>query len=354
MTGARNFSPWAQWQARLDSLGLAEAMPERPGDLDAWRARRRERLIELLGATPERVPLEAEVVGVERVDGYRREKVVFDAEDSMSVPAYLLVPDGRTGPGPAVLAIHGHGPGKREICGLDPSEAPGGDYAVQLVRRGFVVLAPDLRCFGERRDPQPVDRYPCDTNLVHAVAMGTNPLAQNLWDLARCLDLLESHALVDPGRIGVAGFSYGGTTSLFLAAIDPRVAAAVVSGYLSSFRSSHAVAFNLCGSQVLWGMLGELEHLDVAAQIAPRPLLVESGRQDPLFPYQVAEETVAALRRLYDHLGTPGALEHDVFDGGHRWHGERAAAFLGRHLRADTSSRPAPARVDAAAKTVGQ
>ena len=113
---------------------------------------------------------------------------------------------------------------------------------------------------------------------------GVVPLERNLWDLARALDVLAAHPLVDPTRIAAVGLSYGGTCTLFLAALDDRVAAAVVSGYLSSWRAAHTVPWNMCGSQVLPGMLGTLEHVDIAALIAPRPLLVETGTDDVIFP----------------------------------------------------------------------
>jgi dienelactone hydrolase len=329
----RNFSPWRQWMARLEESAPADPFPAgRPQEYGGWVEGRRELLRELLGRMPDRVPLNLEILESTECDGYRREKVVFDSEDTMSVPAYLLIPEDRHRPGPAILAIHGHGPGKSVVCGLTRTPAPNGDYAQQLVRQGYIVLAPDLRCFGERLDEMPADHYACDTNLVHAVMAGWNPLAQNLWDMARALDVLEQHPLVDPGRLGVGGLSYGGTVSLFLAAYDERVAATVVSGYLSSWQASHAVPLNMCGSQVLFGSLGRLEHLDVAAIIAPRPLLVESGTDDPIFPVAAATETVARLRLLYDHLGAGPGLEHDVFSGGHQWHGELAYPFFARHL----------------------
>ena len=158
---------------------------------------------------------------------------------------------------------------------------------------------------------------------------GENPLAANLWDLARCLDVLGAHPLVDPGRMGVAGLSYGATCSLFLAAIDDRVAAAVVSGYFSSVAASHRMPWNMCGSQVLPGMLGHLEHVDLGALVAPRPLLIESGVDDHLFPVAVARRSVDELRQVYRLLGAPDeALVHDVFDAGHQWHGTQALPFL--------------------------
>ena len=156
-----------------------------------------------------------------------------------------------------------------------------------------------------------------------------NPLAQNLWDLARALDVLEAHPLVDPTRIGMAGLSYGGTVTLFLAALDERVAAAVVSGYFSSWAESHKMPWNMCGSQVLPGMLGRLEHVDLGALVSPRPLLIESGTHDDLFPVAVAAGGGrAAARRLRVGRGARDALVHDVFEGIHEWHGVEAFAFL--------------------------
>jgi len=306
--------------------------PGRRAALDDWRARCRGRLDDMLGPPPTRVPLALETTESVECDGYRRERVVFDVEETMSVPAYRLVPHGRVAPGPAVLAVHGHGPGKAEACGLERTGTPNADYAHQLARLGYVVLAPDLRCFGERVDWNPPDHYACDTNLVHAVMAGLNPLAQNLWDLSRALDVLEADPLVDPGRMGVAGLSYGGTMTLFLAATDHRVAAAVVSGYFSSWTESHKMPWNMCGSQVLPGMLGNIEHVDLGALVAPRPLLVETGTDDDLFPAPVATAEMGKLRGVYRSLGAGDRLVHDVFAGGHEWHGVEAYPFLDRWI----------------------
>jgi dienelactone hydrolase len=339
----RNLSPWAYWRLRHDALVDEDPCPI-DGDqttFDAWRARAAARLDALLAPTPESVSLDIEVRSTDDGPGYAVENIVFDAEPAMSVPALLLVPDERRAPGPAVLAVHGHGHTNESICGLDGGRPEvrdaiardHADYGHRLASLGYVVLAPDLRCFGERADWQPDDRYHCDLNLVHAYAAGENPMAQNVWDLRRCLDVLAGHPLVDPTRLGMAGWSYGGTLTTFVAAVDQRVAVAVVSCAFSSFRSMHRVPWNLCGSQVLPGMLGKLEHRDLAALTAPRPLFVSSGRDDILFPADVATKEIEMTRRVYAALDVDdGRLAHVVFDGDHRWDAAPAEAFLARWL----------------------
>jgi dienelactone hydrolase len=161
---------------------------------------------------------------------------------------------------------------------------------------------------------------------------GLRPLTQNLFDLTRGLDVLEAHELVDPARVGMVGLSLGGTMTLFTAACDERVAAAVVSGFFSSWAEAHKVPWNMCGSQVLPGMLGQLEHVDLGALVAPRPLLVQTGTEDLIFPLAAATASVAQLGAVYRHLGADGALAHDVFEGDHQWREAGPAAFLDRWL----------------------
>ena len=332
----RNFSNWAYWRLQLDAVADRDPCPVDSLDTKFafWEERARERLDVALGPSP--LPVALNVETTESVDcgGYSRERVVFDPESTMAVPAYLLVPNTRRDeePGPAVLAIHGHGAGKSQICGIDADDT-GDDYAHALATAGYVVLAPDLRGFGERADWMPPDKYHCDWDLVCATMAGVVPLGRNLWDLQRALDALSARTEVDAERIGVAGFSYGATCALFLAALDERVRVVVVSGYVSSWRAAHTIPWNMCGSQVMPGQLGQFEHLDIAALAAPRPMLVESGMHDLIFPVEAARATVDALAHVYEFLGAPSdALAHDVFDGEHEWHGKQTLEFMRRWL----------------------
>ena len=328
----RNFSPWEHFLAELRQAGADDPCPvDDPGALAAWRLRFPDRLAALLGPLPDPVPLAAEVTDSVDCGTFRRDRVVYDSERHMSVPAYLLVPHDRAAagapPGPAVLAQHGHGPGKDEVCGVVEPDGPN-DYARQLAERGYVVLAPDLRAFGERADLVPPDKYACDLGQVHMAMLGRNVLALDMWDLRCGIDFLCSLPFVDPERIGMVGLSQGGTMTLFMAAWDARIRAAVVSGYFGAWSTSATIPWNMCGSQVLFGMLGRIEHLDLAAAVAPRALMVESGGDDPIFPAPVAVHEWDRLRRVYAALGAPDACALDVFEGGHQWNGRRAWPFL--------------------------
>ena len=280
------------------------------------------------GRFPDHVDPDLEIIDVEQRDGYRVQRLVFDSEATMAVPSLLLVPDeAEADPRPAVVAVHGHGTTKDSITAPDGDD--GADYGHRLAAAGLVVLAPDLRGFGERSDWTPEDHYHCDVDLVNAVLVGTTPLAQNLWDMARCIDVLQSLPTVDRDRLGVCGWSYGGTIALFLAAWDQRVTAALVSCYLASIPSSHRMPWNLCGSQVLQGMADELDHAQLAALVAPRSLIVESARDDLTFPLDAARSSVASARLAFEAAGHPDRITQFVTDGDHRFDGtESLPAFV--------------------------
>jgi len=300
----RNFSPWAYWRLRVDTATSPPVLS-------------RDRLTQLLGPLPDLVDLEVEVTPVEQRDGYSVSRLVFDAEAAMSVPARLFVPDDidERGPVPAVVAVHGHGTTKETI-----------EYAPRLAELGLVVLAPDLRGFGERADWTPEDQYHCDVDLVNAVLVGTTPLAQNLWDVARAIDVLHSLPFVDRERVGVCGWSYGGTIALFLAAWDDRVRAALVSCAFASHAAMHRVPWNFCGSQVLPGMVNEIDHASLAGLIAPRALIIESARDDLIFPLDAATASIAAS-------GAAEFIRHYVVEGDHAFDGSQSLPAFVEVLR---------------------
>nr|MDO8118107.1 alpha/beta hydrolase family protein [Candidatus Sigynarchaeota archaeon] len=131
---------------------------------DEWKAKFKQKVLELIGPLPETVPLRVEVVEEETIydfieagmPPFIQRKIVYDTEPFGSCIAYLLIPkDIKQGERrPAVLCAHGHGSGKHQMIGLDqstwqprngsPPDAPNFEAAaVHLVKLGYVVIAPD-------------------------------------------------------------------------------------------------------------------------------------------------------------------------------------------------------------------
>jgi len=303
--------------------------------------------LELLGKLPEKVPLEPEILEKTEFEDYIREKVVIQSQEDASVPAYVLKPKDCKNKHPAILCSHGHGYGKSDVCGIDEGDEirqrwineVNYDYAVQFTKRGFICIAPDLRPFGERRNgkdpfggPTHQGRDPCNVNFLIGSLMGVNLLALNIWDMQRTIDYLQNRPDVDSERIAMVGLSYGGTMTLFTTALDERVKAAVISGYLNSWFDFPLEDWKICGSQILPNLLKFGDHTEIAALIAPRPLLIESGTRDPIFPIKTTLKTFRKLKRIYKLLGAEDSLDIDVFDGAHTFSGRKSLTWFTRWL----------------------
>jgi len=306
-----------------------------------WRAAFQAKLLELMGSFPlQRCDLKPEVLGVDKCQGYVREKIVLQTSPKVYVPAYLLRPDQGPGPWPAMLCLHGHGRGKEDVVGIAESEedkkhiaALNYNYAEQFVRRAYVTITPDARGFGERKEGYKfANRDGCNVFFLKYMLLGLNPLTLNVWDVMRCLDYVQQRPEVQAHRIGCVGLSYGGTLTLYTAALDERIKVAIISCYLSKFKAYAFDIDNTCGSQTVPGLLRYGEMAEVACLIAPRPLLIEAGLKDEGFPIGATREAFALVRSAYQAAGVPERLAIDEFDGGHAFSGRLAFDFLARCL----------------------
>jgi dienelactone hydrolase len=310
----------------------------------AWRDAFAQKLHDLMAPWPQPCPLNPVLLERRRCDGYVQEKVLFSSEEDMSVPAYILVPERYDGskPLPALVCQHGHGNGKDDVVDITHGNSDHVEklrrlryeYGRAMARRGYVVIAMDARGFGERAVGTEMDSGDdgCNIAQIKAQLLGLNTLTLNVFDLMRCIDYLATRPEVDAERIGCLGLSYGGTLTLFAAALDERIKVAVVSGYLTSLYEQTFVRGDTCGQQIVPGLLHWGELSDVACLIAPRALLVESGTQDPSFYIEAARSAVREVQRLYGVLGIGERLAHHVFEGAHRWDGARTPAWLEQWL----------------------
>jgi hypothetical protein len=127
------------------------------------------------------------------------------------------------------------------------------------------------------------------------------------------------------------GISGGGTATTFSAALEPRIRAAMISGYLNTFRDS-IMSLSHCIDNYVPGILNWAEMYDVAGLIAPRPLFVESGTKDDIFPVQASKSSYGRVQKVYEVFGASGSIEQEIFEGEHSFYGVRGLPFLSRQL----------------------
>ncbi len=308
-------------------------------DWQEWRKQFRQHMRRHLGPKPDPVPLEIETLEQIQQDGYTREKIIFNPDAFSSIPAYVLIPDNASegNPVPAVLCAHGHGVGKDGAVGIVDDYQK--QYAVELAKRGFVTMAPDWRCFGERKDRDEWVRRPgrdgCNAAYFALGYFGYQLLQLNISDGQRCIDYLQSRPEVDGNRIGCMGCSFGGTMTTYISAFDRRIKASVIVCYLSTLVDAlgDRGRGNTCGSQFMFGLRAAGEISDVAGLIAPRACMVQIGSDDRCFIESDALAAFEHLEKIYKACGRHEKLVLDHFHGEHEIDLEPGITFLEDYLR---------------------
>ena len=275
-----------------------------------------------------------------RTKHYTAQKYGFEMLPGLLTPVWLLTPAGIKENAPGVVALCGHGYGVRQIVGvtkrgtlkrtryLDDYQRR---FAAELAKRGCVVAAPEPIAFGEARLKQdlwkPFYASSCDTVSHRLLPYGLTTAGVRVFQAIRCGQWLRSLPETDENRLGMMGVSGGGLAALYASVCEPAFARTVVSGYACTFRDSILSRWH-CPDNYVPGILRLGEIGDFAAAIAPRPLLIESGERDPLFPIEGAREAHERARRVYEMMNASGALIIDIFNGKHRVNGAASFAFL--------------------------
>jgi dienelactone hydrolase len=317
-----------------DAGGLMTLWVEKEGyvqvaSVGQWEEKRsiiQEVLLDFLLPHPDELqPLDLLLLSEEDMGGYVRRKLEYSTLPGERVRAWLLIPTrGNTIPAPGILALHQTTPsGKDEVVGLegDPKMA----YGLELVRRGYVVLAPDGITMGERISGAPFS----DTRAIYERFPHWSALGIMTWEAVQAVNVLVSLPEVDSTRIGCIGHSHGGYGSMFLAAFDPRIKAAVSScGLMKSCddvdplrwaRSSGFVAMPELKPYVKKRSF-PFDFHEVVALIAPTPFLNISASNDPVFPGSGESSTRATdeARVIYSRIyGLDDRLVNLVHSSGH-------------------------------------
>lgn len=325
---------------------LEQASPlEKPADLlNAWREAARSRLRALiLGSFPEgkgpggdlRVRVEF-TRDLTLPDGTicTETRFVFTSETNADVPCHLLLPTGTDNKRrfPLAICLQGHTTGMHISLGRalrdgDEKAISGGDrdFALQAARRGYAALALEMRAFGEREPGGTLGKLGSDRRCQYAATtallLGRTLLGERVWDVSRAIDVVNAAFAdrVDTGRVLCMGNSGGGTVTYYAAALDERITAAMPSCSVCTFKDSIG-RIPHCVDNYVPGIGQYFEMGDIAALIAPRPLVVVAGETDPIFPVAGVREAFATIQDFYTAAGAPGSCRLVIGDGGHRFY----------------------------------
>ncbi len=320
-----------------------------------WRQGAAKRLREISGVDGcEKTDMKPQRLEIIEREGYCREYWTIYTEPEIVMPFYLLRP--RHSNGGAMVIPHGHGSGKEgTICeesnpGVQASgrARQGECLARSLAQAGYMVFCPDERGSGERREAgqqgEGAREWRSNSHrelLQVAIGFGQSLIGLAVWDLMRLVDFVEQQPEVKAGGIGCAGMSGGGQQTLWLAALDERIRAAVTSGYFYGMKESLVNLGGNCSCNYVPHMWETMDMGDMGAMIAPRPLFIESGEKDGLngpsglnnvFPQ------VETARKAYGLYGVEERLVHRVHPGGHQWVGDGVMEFLGKYLLENDSN----------------
>ncbi len=316
-------NPQMQHLSLLREITPAMRM-EHGESVQQWQDKAREKLTQLLGYPFEKTEAGFRVEWEKKYDTYTEIRFLFDSEPEVTVVCHLLLPK-VVEKVPLVICLQGHSKGMHISLGQpkfpgDEESINGGDrdFARQIIARGQAALTIEQRAMGERGGtPEGPD---CYQPAVQALLLGRTLLGERCWDVSRCIDVvLEKFPEIDPERIAIMGNSGGGTTSLYAAALDTRIAAAMPSCAFSGFVPSIAMQYH-CSCNYVPGIVKYFDMGDIAGLIAPRPLIIVNGKDDVIFPLDSAKEQLTITRKVYEATNAEDKMSHVVGNEGHRFY----------------------------------
>ena len=286
-----------------------------------WALRRSHVLVGMecaMGSLPpssRRVPLAIRWMETVPAAKYKRHRITYASEPGDRVPAWLLVPENLTGPGPAMLCLHQTTRiGKDEPAGL--GGRPTLHYAHELAERGYVCIVPDYPSFGDYEFDFKTQGPLYDSGSMKAI-----------WNNLRAVDLLQSLPEVDHDRIGCIGHSLGGHNALFTATFDQRLRAVVTSCGFTAFHQYYGGRLAGWTSDRYMPRIRDqygndpdrvpFDFYEVIAALAPRPVFINAPLHDSNFDVTGVRKVVAEANKVYRLLGANDNLHVEYPDSEH-------------------------------------
>ena len=314
--GDRMFSDYFRAETRaLADRSLADIQT-----LDDWNARKpelRRQLFEMLGLDPlpPKTDLKATITGKLDEAGFTVEKLHFQSRPGLYVTANLYVPKNLVRPAPAIVYGCGHSLVKSNGVSYG-NKVDYQRHGIWFARHGYVCLVLDTVQLGEIEG---IHHGTYREGMWWWNSRGYSSAGVEAWNCIRALDYLETRTEVDKTRFGVTGRSGGGAYSWWLAALDERIQAACPVAGITDLEN-HVVDGTVEGHCDCMFMVNTYrwDYAQVAALVAPRPLLICNTDKDTIFPLDGVSRLHEKVRRIYDLHGASDRLGLLITEGPHK------------------------------------
>ena len=338
-------------------------------DFDVWRQAARQKVFDCM-LTPPPPPSErgegAEergksfaltLIAEEQRDGYKARKIEIRLSRYYTVPAYVLIPEGK-GPFPAINALHDHGAhlfiGKEKMIRplgcedstviKDADEWAASLYEGQFVgdylaKNGYVVFSADAPMWGERGQQEGPRRDRYDMIAGNMMMYGIDLSAYMTYDDISGTEFLASMPEVDAKRIGCMGCSMGAYRAWMLSALSDRIKAGAAICWMTTTEDQMSFKYSRTENggfaNCFPGLRRWLDYPHVASIACPKPMLFINGSQDKLFPVAGAEKAFRTMHETWKSQSAGNKLETELWDMPHscpKKAQERVLQFFKKYL----------------------
>ncbi len=315
------FQQWLKWnnagsllihhltKQAMDHYEIRDREISRLKTRSEWMNRQAEvkdKLMEMVGPFPEKSPLNPRITGTIKNEGYRIEKIVYEAMPGYYVTGCLYIPDIIKGKAPAILNVIGH---NQEAFRAELYQV----INYNLVKKGMIVFAIDPPGQGEHVqyfDPEINFSSIGYTVIEHCYfgnqcfLSGSSAARYFIWEGIRAIDYLLTRKDVDPERIGVTGFSGGGTITSYISAFDDRVKVSVPCSWATLNRRLLETKGGQDGESIfLHGVAKGITFEDLLEVRAPKPTLMTFTSRDEYLSLQGAREAYKEAINTYKSFG---------------------------------------------------
>jgi dienelactone hydrolase len=316
-----------------------------PAAYEASIAQRRSDLRRILGLTETKLGT-AEVKVLQDDGALRVEDLTVPIDGGLSARALLLIPHSE-GPVPALISVPPENASREEFAGIVQGMTPA-RWLTALLERKVAVAIPVMT---ERTEDHTICRQAGGRDRRRVLwragfIVGRTLVGLEVQQVIGLRDYLASRRGIDSSRIGVVGIHQGGMTALYAGAVDPRLAAIASLDYFEQREHCWEEPVD----RVIYGQLNEFGDAELAALIAPRPLLIVRTPGGGIPPASVRAE-FARAHRFYDGLRAASNLNLlEMPDGALELAASRMALLLdarsGTNGPAQLTLRISPAQVE--------